>query len=297
MIRLVFAAVTVATLALLLVPLLRRQAGAGRRLSYDAAVYRDQLAEVTRDLDRGILSPEQAEDAKAEVQRRILAAAEVDEPAAASEKSLETGRRLRLVFAMLILVLVPGGSLFLYARLGAPELPAQPFAGRQNSPEFRMAAMIETLQARLERTPDAEGYLVLAGSLRQMGRLNEAAESYRKAISLGASNADAYASLGETIAMAAQGDVGPEARAAFLQALGLDRENPSARFYLGLSEAQAGRPAEGIAIWRDLLNGSPADAPWRPMVEKTIAKLAAEAKLDPGAIPPKAPSLDDLPRN
>jgi cytochrome c-type biogenesis protein CcmH len=293
MIWLALAVLTIAVLVLLLVPLLRRQSGAAQRLSYDVAVYKDQLAEVDRDLDRGILTLEQAEGVRAEVQRRMLIAAEADKiGGTVTDKTLETGRRLRLVVAMLVLLLVPGGALYIYVALGAPDLPAQPFVERLNSPQFKMASMIEKLQAQLQQTPDPKGYTILAGSLRQMGRMEEAVEAYRQAIALGASGAAIYSSLGETTAMASRGGVGPDARQAFLQALAQDPKDPRARFYLGLSKAQIGKPDEAIAIWRDLQNDTPPDAPWREMLEQQIAKLAAEAKLDPAQIAPKAPSLE-----
>jgi len=293
MIWLTLAILTIAVLALLLVPLLRRQSGAAQRLGYDVAVYKDQLAEVDRDLDRGILTLEQAEGVRAEVQRRMLTAAEADKiGSSVTDKTLETGRRLRLVVAMLVLVLVPGGALYIYVALGAPGLPAQPFVERLNSPQFKMASMIEKLQAQLQQTPDPKGYTILAGSLRQMGRMEEAVEAYRQAIALGAGGAAIYSSLGETTAMASRGGVGPDARQAFLQALAQDPKDPRARFYLGLSKAQIGKPDEAIAIWRDLQNDTPPDAPWREMLEQQIAKQAAEAKLDPAQIAPKAPSLE-----
>jgi cytochrome c-type biogenesis protein CcmH len=293
MIWLALAVLTIAVLALLLVPLLRRQSGAAQRLGYDVAVYKDQLAEVDRDLDRGILTLEQAEGVRAEVQRRMLTAAEADKiGSSVTDKTLETGRRLRLVVAMLVLVLVPGGALYIYVALGAPGLPAQPFVERLNSPQFKMASMIEKLQAQLQQSPDPKGFVILAGSLRQMGRMEEAVEAYRQAIALGASGADVYSSLGETTAMASRGGVGPDARQAFLQALAQDPKDPRARFYLGLSKAQIGKPDEAIAIWRDLQNDTPPNAPWREMLEQQIAKLAAESKLDPAQIAPKAPSLE-----
>jgi len=293
MIWLALAVLTIAVLVLLLVPLLRRQSGAAQRLSYDVAVYKDQLAEVDRDLDRGILTLEQAEGVRAEVQRRMLIAAEADKiGGTVTDKTLETGRRLRLVVAMLVLLLVPGGALYIYLALGAPGLPAQPFVERLNSPQFKMASMIEKLQAQLQQTPDPKGYTILAGSLRQMGRMEEAVEAYRQAIALGAGGAAIYSSLGETTAMASRGGVGPDARQAFLQALAQDPKDPRARFYLGLSKAQIGKPDEAIAIWRDLQNDTPPDAPWREMLEQQIAKQAAEAKLDPAQIAPKAPSLE-----
>lgn len=297
MIWLSLAALTLVVLLLLLVPLLRRQTAAAERLGYDVAIYRDQLAEVERDRERGLLSTEQAAAVTAEVQRRMLAAADSDGLAdpVITDKKLETGRRLRLIAAMLVLVLVPGGAVTLYLQFGAPGLPAQPFAERQNSPQFKLTAMAEKLATELVRNPDPRGFTILAGTYRQLGRMDEAIGAYRKAIDLGAASAEIYASLGEVITMAAQGGVGPESRAAFLQALTLDPKNPPARFYLGLSKAQIGKADEAIAIWRDLQKDTPADAPWRSMLDQQIVSTAAEAKLDPAKIEPKAPSLDGAP--
>src|SRR5258708_12108871 len=59
--------------ALLLIPLLLRNRTAASREAYTLAVYRDQLAEIDRDLDRGVLTIGQAAAARTEISRRILA--------------------------------------------------------------------------------------------------------------------------------------------------------------------------------------------------------------------------------
>ncbi len=64
--------------AILAKPLLRPVRPAARRSEYDMAVYRDQLAEIDKDVERGLLSPVQADTARLEVQRRLLAAAAAD---------------------------------------------------------------------------------------------------------------------------------------------------------------------------------------------------------------------------
>src|SRR5205823_898566 len=59
-------------LAMLLAPLFYRRRGPASRDAYSLAVYRDQLAEIERDLARGVLAAEHAEAARAEIARRIL---------------------------------------------------------------------------------------------------------------------------------------------------------------------------------------------------------------------------------
>ncbi len=291
------AALTLAVLLLLLAPLLRRQTAAPNRIGYDVAVYRDQLAELDRDMERGLVNAEQAAPARLEIQRRLLAAQAADEADTPSTdaRALQTGRWLRLIAAMVILAGVPIGTLLVYGRLGAPELPAQPFAERANSPEFKMAAMVEKLADNLKRNPDAHGYVLLGNAQKTMRRYDDAVESYRQAIQLGGGDSELLSTMGETIVLANGGGVMPEARQAFLQALKADPRDPRASFYLGLAKLQIGKPAEAIAVWRALEQNSPADAPWLPMVKGRIEAAAKEAKLDPATIAPQAPSTEGVP--
>ncbi|OIR09078.1 beta-barrel assembly-enhancing protease [mine drainage metagenome] len=296
MIWLVFAVILVAVLALLLVPLLRPQTAATARLGYDVAVYKDQLAEVARDCERGLLSEEQAAGVRAEIQRRLLAAAETDaQEIPADARRLETGRRLRLVAGMLVLTVVPLGTLLIYGLLGSPDLPGQPYAARLNSPQFQLTAMADRLARHLHSQPDARGYVALGTSYGKLGRWEEAATAFRKAISMGAGDVDIQIALGQALAMANQGTVDADSHAAFVQALRLDPHNPQARFYLGLEQAQLGKVREAIAIWRDLQRDSPPDAPWLGVLKSQIDGAAKEAKLDPSTVPPQAPALDGPP--
>ena len=84
----VAAAMTAAVTALVLTPLLRsRQTGgqgAGSRAAYDMEVYRDQLAELERDLARGVIDDRQAQGARTEISRRMLTVAEEGKREAAS---------------------------------------------------------------------------------------------------------------------------------------------------------------------------------------------------------------------
>jgi cytochrome c-type biogenesis protein CcmH len=114
---------TMLALAVLLVPLLlRRQRGEARE-AYNLAVYRDQLAEIDRDLARGLLSAEQAEAARAEIGRRILGLP----PAPAAAASAATAP---FAVATVAVLLLPFAAWLLYAGLGSPALPDQPFAER-----------------------------------------------------------------------------------------------------------------------------------------------------------------------
>ncbi len=285
-----FSAVTLGVLLLLVLPLLRRQTAAPARIAYDIVVYRDQLAEVERDLERGLLNAGQADAARTEILRRMLVAedAELDSPP--PEYRLASGRQLRLVTALVILIGLPLGSFGLYGVLGTPELPGQPFASRQADPDVKMTEMAGNLAAELKAKPDADGFATLGETYFSLRRYGEASEAFRQAIGLGQIDAQILASLGESIVLENNGDVVPNARTAFQQALTLDRQEPRARFYLGLGNAQLGQFAEAVSIWRDLEKDSPDDAPWLGMLKEHIAQYAKLGGFDPATIKPIPPA-------
>ena len=84
MIWLAVALMTLAAIGLLAWPILRRRAAPPAREAYDLAVYRDQLAEVERDLARGVIGAAEAEGARLEIQRRMLKLAPKEAQAAPS---------------------------------------------------------------------------------------------------------------------------------------------------------------------------------------------------------------------
>ncbi|HIJ63256.1 MAG TPA: c-type cytochrome biogenesis protein CcmI [Rhodospirillaceae bacterium] len=284
----IFTALTLAVLALLILPLLRRPAAAPPRVDYDMVVYRDQLAELERDQERGLLTNDQVEAARTEILRRMLAAEDAEPPAGAG--SLLAGdRRLRLITAALIIILVPLSAFGIYAKLGAPTMPDQPFAARGADPEFRMVQMAERLAADLTRQPEADGFVTLAETYFQLRRYPESVDAFRQAMAMGVIDSQILASMAEAMVMSNDGMVTPEARQAFQQVLTLDKEDARARFYLGLAKAQIGKNAEAVSIWRDLEKGSPAEAPWLPMLREHIQEYAKAGGFDPAKIDPVPP--------
>lgn len=284
------ALLTAACVGLLLRPLLRRAAAAPgtgepgsdaetappERADYDIRVYSDQLREITRDRERGLLSATEAAAATLEVQRRLLAADRRRSPAPAARGP----RRGARAAALAVTLLLPLGGLGLYLHLGAPDLPSLPLAER--GAEFErvaeMRGLTEQLQRRLERDPeDARGWELLARSRAELGQWREAAEAYRQAVARGgAERAGLQSALGEAVTAAADGVVTPEARAAFDTALALDPGEPRARYYSALALQQAGRQREALDAWMALAADTPADAGWRPLLRQQIVG-AAEA--------------------
>jgi cytochrome c-type biogenesis protein CcmH len=286
-----FAALTLVTLALLALPLLRRPVAAAARGEHDLAVYRDQLAEIERDLARGLLSPELAAAARLETKRRILAAA-VDTEAQAGDAP----GRSKIIAATLGLA-VPGIAFGLYMQLGSPQLPDRPYAAVQaerlnlaDEQTQRVLQMVQKLTTRLEQNPqDVPGWQMLGRSYTALGRTADAANAYRRAVAAGASDIETLSALGELITRENRGTVTAEARDLMVQVLRQNKTDPRARFYLGVERHQVGEVMQAIAIWRDLELASPKDAPWLPGLREQIAQAAAKAGIDPSRVQPQHP--------
>jgi cytochrome c-type biogenesis protein CcmH len=277
----VLALMTLAAVFAVLWPLSRRDRqdsdGAGRSGS-DLAVYRDQLAEIDRDVAAGLIGTAEAEAARIEVSRRLIAAADrQDGEAAAPQRGAVFRRR---AVALLALILLPLGALALYLSLGSPRLPGLPLAARvQEAPATRsLESMVAQVEAHLERNPDdGRGWEVLAPVYMRAGRFEEAVRARRNALRLLGATAPREADLGEAMVAAADGMVTAEAKTAFERALSLDKADVKARYYTGLAAEQDGRPQEAVRLWRELLASAPADAPYRPLIQSSLARLAPTA--------------------
>lgn len=295
MIWIAVAAMTVAVLALLAWPLLRRTEDLSDRAAYDLTVFQDQLKEVDRDVARGVLTAAEADAARLEIQRRIVALGRAPVEAV----SAGTGRS-RWVGIGITAVALPLIALAVYSGVGTPDPErAQALAletqGNGMSPDD-INALVDRLAARVAGEPDnAEGVALLARTYRELGRYGEAAETFRRLTQL-QPDADSYSSLGEALTMGANGFVTPEAHTALMSALAIDRTEPRARFYLGLGQAAEGNAENAIAIWRDLTADAPPDAPWLSMVREQMSAVAQNEGIPPMSVTPHHP-LDLLPQD
>jgi cytochrome c-type biogenesis protein CcmH len=272
----VFALMTVAAIFAVLWPLSR---GASVRVGgSEAVVYRDQLAEIDRDVAAGLIGVSEAEAARVEIGRRLLAAAD-------GERDLPARPNLGLRRASTILALVglPIAAVTFYLALGSPRLGDFPLASRTRTADASQPLdnMVRQVEAHLEKNPsDGRGWTVLAPVLARLGRHEDAVRAYRNSITYAGDSADRRSDLGEALAAAAGGVVTTEAKAEFERALAQNADEPKANYFLGLAAEQDGRQAAAAAIWRGVLAKAPADAPWRPLIEAALARVG-----DPAAPP------------
>jgi cytochrome c-type biogenesis protein CcmH len=277
----VFALMTAVAVLAMLWPL-----GRGRRpetSGSDLAVYQDQLAEIERDRAANRIADREAEAARIEVSRRLLAAA--DTVSAEARESPAPAAWRRRAAAVAALVLFPLGAIGLYLVLGSPGLPGEPLAARLQVPaeQRSLASLVTQVEAHLARSPeDGRGWEVLAPVYMRLGRFEEAVTARRNALRLLGATAAREADLGEALAAQANGIITDAAKASFERALALDGNDVRARFFIGLAAEQDGRGTEAAAIWRDLIAKAPAGAPWVAFVQRSLARLEGAVSAPPG---------------
>lgn len=266
---------TAAAIMAVLWPLRGSAAGDGSAdEAANLAVYRDQLAEIDRDREAGLIGPAESEAARTEVARRILRAGEAVREARATS-SEDRRRRVAAVAALIGMPILAGG---LYLSLGSPALEGQPLASRlEAKPEQAdVAILLRRVEDHLKANPDdGRGYEVLAPIYARLGRLDDAARAWSSAIRLNGSSAARQNGLGDALTALAGGVVTAEAKAAFEAALADDPKNPKARYFLALAAEQDGRPADAARMWTELAAETPADAPWWPLLRASLARVGA----------------------
>lgn len=277
-------------LLFMLPPLLARGTGRAKleRADITVSIYRDELAELEADLLNGVIPREQYQEARQELERRLLedmsseggAPAEAPPPRAARMAGIAVG------------VAVPLLAVGLYLKLGNPGAiteagiaPAEsPHATGQMSPQ-QMQAMTEALAARLEQNPkDLEGWGMLARSYTTLGRYQEAARAWARINELLPNNPQVLADYADVLAMAQGRRLAGAPVNLIEQALKADPNHPKSLALAGSAAFEARDYAKAVAYWERLLNLlQPGTESYR-----SVSGGIAEAKALAGGATPEA---------
>lgn len=263
------------TLALLFPGLwfgLRRRAVDADRKRTNLAIYRDQLAELEREHAEGSLATDDFEQARTELQRRMLEEVSPQDEAIVSTTQRSRPTAMVLVFALPLLA-VAG-----YALLGNPLAlnPEKAVAQPQMTAED-INAMVEKLAARMQENPDdTNGWLMLARSYKMLGRYEEAVAAFGKVEKAVAEDPEQLASYAETLAMASGKGLSGKALELVNQALKLNPQHAHALFLAGMAAMERGDRGAAIGYWETLLSqvepGSELDQMLRQGIEQMKQK-------------------------
>ena len=257
----------------------------------DLAVYRDQLDEVERDRAAGLVGEAEAEAARVEVSRRLIAAADSQAPRGTASASGATFRRRAAALA--VLVALPALAAALYLKLGSPQLPGQPLASRATTPmqERTLDTLVAQVEEHLAKNPnDGRGWEVVAPVYMRLGRFDDAVKARRNALQISGGSAAREADLGEALMAVANGVVTDDAKAAFERALAYDTKSLKARFFLGVAAYQDQQVSKAAEIWRDMLKDAGPDSPWVGMVREALAGVEGTSEIASAA----GPSAEDV---
>jgi cytochrome c-type biogenesis protein CcmH len=236
----------------------RNRDGGVARDATNIDVYRDQLAELDSDLRSDILTREQYEQSKRELQQRMLEDIPQGETMAAT---LMSGNR-NVTTITLTTLAVPLLAVSLYLWLGntkallpqpaAVEHPAMTSSPESGHPDF--SSVLENLTARLRDQPDdIEGWLMLGRTYAMMQRFNEAKEAYEKVLALSPDNPEVLTDYADIVAMTHDGSLVGEPYELIKKALRLDARNPKALALAGTAEFEQKKYKEAAASWEKLL--------------------------------------------
>jgi cytochrome c-type biogenesis protein CcmH len=241
----------------------------------NVSIHRDQLSALETDLARGIISQQDFETTRDELQLRLLDDTESFE---ASPKQSTTGFWSSKRTAAALAVSLPVMTFGIYLQLGTPAAinPVASTAASVNDPQVQK--MIDSLVAKLKANPDnPEGWAMLARSYKVVGRLPEALQAYEKAGQSVHNNPDILVDYAEILAMQANNNFIGEPKKLVDEALALNPQHPMALMMAGVAAYQHADFTGAVTIWTKLLALLPPDSPDAQQIQANIADAQSKA--------------------
>jgi cytochrome c-type biogenesis protein CcmH len=267
---LVCALLIAVALAFVLPPLLQgsdTKADKSGQKEANIAVYRDQISELETDLANGIVSREQFDQDRDDIERRLLD--DVSSSSAVFSKPLKPAKEGRTAVYAVALGL-PILAVAFYLRIGNPyaaptlataSVPATAPSANGEFSQQRIEANVASLAKRLEQNPgDSDGWSMLARSYTSLGKYEEASAAYAKATALRSEDADLWADYAFALAMASEQKLQGKPLELIKKALHLDPENPKALQLAGSAAFEAHDYKRAIEYWQKLLAKVPANS-------------------------------------
>jgi cytochrome c-type biogenesis protein CcmH len=275
---LIAGALVAGALLLLLPPLLRGSArSTASRRAANVAVYRDQLRELENDLAAGVLSRENYEEAKREIERRLL------EDVAHDEDGVKAGFAGRST-AVVIGAAVPIVAIALYFAVGnfqalLPDSGADRAGAQAHGlSDEQIRELVAKLAARMEREPEkVEGWIMLGRAYLALGQFAEASRAYANAVARSAPDAALLADYADALAMAQGRRLEGEPEKIIARALALDPQNIKALALAGSAAFERRDFATAVGYWERILPLVPPDSEFAGSVQSSIAEAKSLA--------------------
>jgi cytochrome c-type biogenesis protein CcmH len=290
---LIATAMVAVAVAWVLVPLVRsrRDAEVDRDAS-NVAILRDQLAELEGDLARGAIGREHYEQARTELERRVIEEVSAAPGGAAMQRGTPWA-------AAAVAALVPIAAVLLYLALGTPDaLGPQAQSAAQGGHEVtreQVEKMVADLAARLEHEPEnVQGWVILARSYHVMNRFDDAARAYERAVALVPNDPDLLADYADSLAVSMGGNLSGKPLELARRALAIDPTHWKALALVGTEAFNRKDYRAAVAYWEKLKATAPAGSPIAQSIDASIAE-ARELGGIKGAVKPGGPAVAAAP--
>lgn len=276
MLWIAFAVLALVAILTMLLPLLSRMQPSSDRDAGSVSILADQLREVDTDAARGLISAEEARAAQTEIKRRLLAVSRTT-GAASTPRAGHDGRVVLWIAALA----VPLAAGVLYARLGAPDVPAVTFASRQGErdEQAQIAELTGQLLDRLQNDPaggPTEGWLLLGQTYLRAGRYDDAAAAFANVVDRPDATSSVLSQYAEALVARDDGIVTPEARTFLRRARKMDPSNPAASYYEAVAMDQTGDSNAAYDLLVARLDAATGPAPWMEVFVAQANRIGAE---------------------
>jgi cytochrome c-type biogenesis protein CcmH len=268
-------------LGFIILPLLRsgRATRTGRIAGSESnvAIYRQQRHEILDEFESGVLTPQERDDALAELTLR--AGQEVVKGVDTQTQAASPDRAQVRPWAWVagLAVLVPLFTFGLYSTLGSLDAAKLAEAGTPEAPAFsdkQIIAMVDTLAEKMKNNPgDAQGWALLGRSQRVLQRWPQAVEAFERANQLSPNDAQLLADYADMLAMTQQGNLDGKPHDLILQALKADPDNLKALALAGTAEMNRRNFGPALGYWERLQKLLPAGSEDQRQVDATIEEI------------------------
>ena len=246
-------------------------------------VYRQQLLDLEKEHDQGVISATSFEQTRAELLGRML------EDTAQTENAADSKSPRALVSAMVLAVLLPVAAMSTYVWLGQPDgLDPQMTAAEASQQLPDLQAMADILAQKLQTdSSDPQKWVMLGRTYRALNQYDKALPAYQKALELRGDD-DIALERAEVLALRRGGDFSGEPWAVIRQVLA-----KNARHFNGLALAGSASFAQGdykkaVQYWQ--LARSELNENDEELKGLDIALNTAREKAGEPAMAPKGPA-------
>lgn len=237
------------------------------------AVYRDQQRELEADQRAGVLTSEQYERARLELERRLLDDVAASETAVVDAAAARPASRAP---ALVVGILLPLAAVGLYLVVGNPRAlspAALPQDASKGVTAAQVEAMVSKLAERMKQNPDdAQGWAMLGKSYAVMGRFEDAASAYAKAAERAPGNPHVLADYADALAMARGQSLQGEPETLVLRALQIDPDHAKSLALAGTAAFERKDYSGALKHWERLAATLPPDSEMARDVQASIAE-------------------------